>query len=1653
MVTSFKPDKKGKVKGTAKADKIIWTTSKDWAKAVTVNAGAGNDIINFQKSKYKNKLYGEAGNDSIYGGLGNDYIDAGAGNDFIYGTKGNNTLKGGAGADKLFAGTGNDTIYAGAGNDMIDLSKGGANTVLLESGNNLVAKGGKGVDKIYAGTGNDTIYAGAGNDIIDLSKGGTNTVYLQSGNNKISKGGAGRDTIYGGTGNDTISAGTGNDVIDLSRGGANTVLLESGNNLVSKGGKGVDKIYAGTGKDTIYAGAGNDIIDLSKGGTNTVYLQSGNNKISKGGAGVDIIYGGTGNDTISTAAGNDIIYGGAGDDEINAGTGSNTIYVKTEGGVDSILAGGGSDTLVFDDLENMSEVSGYFHGNGQDLVLFGSGSTVVLKDFTTGTHSASVIQAHDASTALNLNAFNGIVSGNVVFGTTSADNVASTTANEIFHLGNGNDTITFHNDGSNNIIILGSDSVADTLVFADLPHLTANFTGEVSGKDVILRYNKIDSVYHDSVTIKDFLDHEFAYDFTLKANGVTLYNIRDMVTNTINNNIAEPVTTIYGTEFKDYITTKTGVAETVYGGKGNDQIECAVNVYSGADVIYGGEGNDTIQYHYSNEAVTVDGGQGDDSIMARLGVVTGGLGNDTIRVTSTAVAYGDFTLEEDETQSLGGNDSIWADANNDNQIYGGGGNDTIKGRGGNDSLYGGAGNDSIYTYDSNVSGDTVAGVVTLVHGGAGDDRIFGQAVKNVMYGDEGDDIITGWSGGEDIFVFKSGDGHDVVIGGNPGDTVDTIEFTGGITLDDLHPTFVGNNLIINYNGDSDSVNIQEYVLDGAINSSIDTLKFGEITKSIRTDLKHEVHFAGGEYYGTVLSDDISCSDMVSSTIHGGLGNDTIRSMLKNDTMYGDEGANVYYFGFDGTRTDTVYTISGLDTIKIDHDNITLSDINAVISGDDVNITKGASDTIILKDYMNTLVDVTIEDTNGDTISVYDKAGITVGDGNIEGTDGADRLVGGENNDTLTGHGLDDTLNGRGGSDIYVFEVGDGDDVVINGTDGATDYLWFNDTTKNDLTYNISENDLVIGYNEDADSVTIKNYFTEGNTVTKLMDSTCATTEDAFDIAEINKHTVNTAGLSTITGTALNDIITVTSENHAITGGAGNDTITLGSGNDSVTAGKGNDVIHMGTGGATLVFGAGDGHDTIYMNELATNQVFLKLTDIEGTHNPEIKYELSGNDMILWHDHDASYNYNASITIKDWATYYDPSISKVPVINVIKDANDHYYASDNILYQFRNRIDQRNSETPAAELNGTKFKDDIHTKENFDETVHGGYGDDTISYNKSASAGNDVIYGDAGADTIQYYAKSSDTIYVDGGIGDDSIAAYGSTASIVVGGLGNDRIQCNNMTLFGDYTLEDDAEQTEGGNDNIFVSSENTNETIYGGGGNDQICGRGGNDSLYGGAGDDQIYANMGYGLDIGNYGSYKNSHAGWSAVIYGGAGNDHIFAQIETNNIYGDAGDDTFYAWMDLHTKISDTSGTDVLKLHDTTTGDASKANVKLIFEIAKDYTYDKLNPATMFNGDVFILNETNRDAYATKTKAGEATTFETLNGIVIDGNTVETIKDTTGYALSNADISSLAASVASWLKTETGYTSVSDLLINSTDVDEINALYAKFDTANWQPL
>lgn len=108
---------------TGRADSGTTTT--------TIYTNAGNDtvVLNEYAGKIIANVYTGDGNDKVtgnmnsaytaYAGNGDDILIGGKGADKLYGDAGNDTLRGGDAADTLVGGYGNDILYGDAGNDIL----------------------------------------------------------------------------------------------------------------------------------------------------------------------------------------------------------------------------------------------------------------------------------------------------------------------------------------------------------------------------------------------------------------------------------------------------------------------------------------------------------------------------------------------------------------------------------------------------------------------------------------------------------------------------------------------------------------------------------------------------------------------------------------------------------------------------------------------------------------------------------------------------------------------------------------------------------------------------------------------------------------------------------------------------------------------------------------------------------------------------------------------------------------------------------------------------------------------------------------------------------------------------------------------------------------------------------------------------------------------------------------------------------------------------------------------------------------------------------------------------------------------------------------------------------------------------------------------
>jgi Ca2+-binding RTX toxin-like protein len=77
---------------------------------ITVDAGAGNDIVTLVNVNVSSDLYGGRGDDRLIGGNAADRIWGEDGWDTLFGGGGNDMLDGGSGRNTLFGGTGSDTL-------------------------------------------------------------------------------------------------------------------------------------------------------------------------------------------------------------------------------------------------------------------------------------------------------------------------------------------------------------------------------------------------------------------------------------------------------------------------------------------------------------------------------------------------------------------------------------------------------------------------------------------------------------------------------------------------------------------------------------------------------------------------------------------------------------------------------------------------------------------------------------------------------------------------------------------------------------------------------------------------------------------------------------------------------------------------------------------------------------------------------------------------------------------------------------------------------------------------------------------------------------------------------------------------------------------------------------------------------------------------------------------------------------------------------------------------------------------------------------------------------------------------------------------------------------------------------------------------------
>ncbi|MBR1277074.1 S-layer family protein [Bradyrhizobium sp. AUGA SZCCT0283] len=474
-------------------------------------------------------------------------------------------------------------------------------------------------------------------------------------------------------------------------------------------------------------------------------------------------------------------------------------------------------------------------------------------------------------------------------------------------------------------------------------------------------------------------------------------------------------------------------------------------------------------------------------------IVTGrdAAGNILINGGAVAIAGGTPTVVNTSLiQVFGqnGNDTVSLDESNgalpSADLFGGAGNDTLTGGSGADQLFGQADNDTLFG----------KGGSDLLFGGDGNDTLTGGDGDDQVFGEAGNDLMI-WNPGDDTDLFEGGDDVDTaqVNAGNGSETFTIVANGTRVRFDRVSPApfslDIGTteNLVVNANGGDDTITAGNG-LAALITLTLD----------------------GGAGNDTITGGD------GADTIIGGTGNDIVIGGRGNDiALLGDDDDTFIWNPGDGN--DTVEGQGGTDTLVFNGANINES----------INISANGSRVRFTRDVANITMDLNgVENINfhalggADTIAVND----------LTGTD-------------VKKVAIDLQASGGGGD-------GSADTVIVNGT-GNADQITVSLSGSTVLVDGLPAQTSIIGQEAANDTLLINGLGGADNiNASALPAGQIKLTIDAGD------------GDDTVIGSQ------------------GADLINGGDGNDTVTGGRGDDVALLGANDDTFIWNPGDGSDTV-----------------------------------------------------------------------------------------------------------------------------------------------------------------------------------------------------------------------------------------------------------------------------------------------------------------------------------------------------------------------------------------------------------------------------------------------------------------------------------------
>ncbi|WP_160016445.1 calcium-binding protein [Pseudomonas sp. 8BK] len=1336
----------------------------------------GSDIGEF--------INGYGGNDTLAGGGGDDRLDGGAGNDVLDGGTGNDHLSGGAGADTYLFGP-------GSGHDVV---------------NNYDTSAGR-LDRILLATGltpQDVTLRRSGGDLVLRLNNGQDSIRVQTFFHQDGAGGYQIDRI---------------DFADGTQWGVATIKQ-----MVLQATDGADQLTGYAMGDVIDGGIGDDRIDGLE-GDDTLVGGIGDDWLS-GGAGNDVLMGGSGNDHVYGGVGSDTYLFGRGDghDRISnydLTVGRMDVIQLAEGIAQSDIrltqSSNGNLILTIRDTGDTVSVDSFFANDATtgytiDRISFADGSFWDLEQI-----KQQVLQPTDGADTLYGYATNDLINGgagnDTLIGNQGNDHLSGGEGNDRLEGGEGNDTL---DGGAGNDYLTGGEG-SDTYVFGRGygQDVVNNFDRSPGSEDVIqlaadvlpadvrltrLQNKLILSIQgsEDTLTVEHFFESDatdgYQVDRVVFADG-TSWNVE-----TIKQLVqvgTDGVDNLYGYATDDVLQGLAG-NDLIHGNAGDDHLSGG----DGNDTLYGDDGKDTLL-----------GGSGEDFLSGGRGenLLDGGAGNDRYWGGETDTYVLRQGSDHDRVSSLPAEATIQIEGYNleqlllrrsgDNLIVSflDNSQDTLKIEGFFDgstprrgltlkdalgnlevlspqelnarSLVGSTDDDHIQAndLDNTISAgdgaDHIEGFAgdDLLDGGTGDDLLQGGLGNDTLIGGAGNDQLQGGQD-DDLYQFAAGSGIDLIQdeSGN-----DSLQFTDAVPADVVlrRDEF---DLVITRTVTGDQIRIKDqfsYQAGSHGKTPIEAMLFADGT-SWDIDQIKQMALAGTDTADEIFGhpdDDLIHAGGGDDIVHGQEGNDEIHTGEGNDTLNGGDG------------DDTLHGDAGNDLLNGEwgDDHLHGGEGNDTLNGG------GGNDHLY-------------GDTGDDHL--YGGGLLDGGAGN-DYLEGSGLLVGGEGNDTLKGQGFDtlqgaagddlieaysnawnqgtntieggtgnDTIYGSFGEDTYVFNLGDGKDLLIerraneafSNVEPTADTLSFGEgIAASDLSFHRRGLDMIIEHANGTDSITVQNWFKEPNDHFKLEHFVFADGSElsqaevegqviwhGTDVADsfigyrdLNDSMRLGAGDDKAWGRAGDDVIHGEGGNDYLDGEAGDDTVYGGAGNDQLMGGVGSDQLFGGTGDDKYVYKLGDGVDTIDNTGGGNDGVFFS----GGIDEERLTFTRDGDDLLILVDGDAE----QSVRVLGHFLGGDKAISYVQpdggfLINATRIAQ--IVAAGNVPGGFDTLVEG----TAAG------------------EQLAGGQERDLVR----GLAGNDTLFGMGGNDQIE---GGDGNDYLSGGNGSQS----GSGDDILIGGIGND----------------------------------------------------------------------------------------------------------------------------------------------------------------------------------------------------------------------------------------------------------------------------------------